>query len=114
MSEEHFMATAWNNGGSCSSGAGYGLKIPASDRDRFFDQAWRTVCLFSNGKVLAKEVNVAKRSFWSGTCRELISKDIGRWLRHQGLAKWPKGCPPKFRVTPVGSGCFDVARMEKP
>ena len=108
MRNEHFEATAWNNGG-----AGYGLKIRLSDRKRFFDRRWKTVTLFSDGRLLADRVNVAKSSFWSGQCGELISKDIGSWLREEGLVPWTKRNPPTFRLTPTGRGHFDVTRIEQ-
>ena len=110
MSNHDFVATAWSNGKPSSSGAGYGLKISIADRDRFFEKGWRsaTLRLEAGGTTVVAEVNCAKASFWNGTCRELIGKDIGRWLIDNGFAPWPKGVPPRFRMIPVGVGTFEV------
>ena len=91
--------TAWNNGEHRSSGAGYGIKISAEDRDLYFDKHSKTVRIrLPDGKDI--EVNVAKSSFWNETCRELISKELGLWLIDGGYAPWPKGHPPNFELKP--------------
>ncbi len=74
--------TAWNNGKHHKTGAGYGLKMPLADRESHFDRSWGTVLidLRSGQSYLTVEANVAKASFWGPQCRELISRDIGRWL----------------------------------
>ena len=111
MTSESFVATAWNNGNASDSGAGYGLKIGIADRDRFFRRSWRTVRLrlAAGGDTRIAEVNCAKDSFWNGTCRELIGKEIGRWFIDNGVVPWPRGKPPRFRMCPVASGVFEVA-----
>ena|SRR5438128_1468805 len=101
--------TAWNNGKKHPSGAGYGFKISADDRDRTFMPEWREIIVelpAPSGTVVVR-VNVDKESFWSD-CRELIGDAIGRWLLDQGFAPWPKGRPPKFEVEPIGAGLFQV------
>jgi hypothetical protein len=70
--------TAWNNGKHHASGAGYGFKIAVADRDRHFQRGWDTVSVElpqSGGGPLAVEVNIAKDSFWSEECREVIHHD---------------------------------------
>lgn len=68
---------AWNNGQHHASGAGYGFKVARTDRDRFFETSWESVILvLPNGIEI--DVNIAKDSFWSDSCRELISKGIGQ------------------------------------
>lgn len=102
--------TAWNNGTHLKSGAGYGFKISIPDRDRFFDRRWRSVFVElpgANGNT-ETEVNIAKPSFWSDTCHELISRDIGQWLRENGHAPWRRGRPPKVRVDLAGERRFRV------
>lgn len=37
------QATGWNNGKWLASGAGYGIRISCSDRDRYFDEKWSAV-----------------------------------------------------------------------
>ena len=53
---------------------------------------------------------MAKESFWGPECRELVSKDIGRWMLNTGYAPWPEGEPPKFEVEPSGKGVFRVKK----
>ena len=104
------LVTAWNNGQHHSSGAGYGLKLNATDRDRHFRREWGTVLVSLSGEAETVEINVAKKSFWSESCRELISKGIGQWLQKNRLAPWPPGNPPKLQLKPEGSRRF---RLQK-
>jgi hypothetical protein len=102
-----FSATAWNNGKHHQSGAGYGLKISVADRDRYFQRQWRTVQL----RIGAKRpitVNTDKASFWNGSCRELISVELGRWMLTNRFAPWPSGQPPRFTLIPQGRGVFEI------
>ena len=96
------IVTAWNDGKKYPTGAGYGLKIDAADRDRYFQREWKTVTLVLEGQGAPVEVNVDKPSFWNKTCRELISAEVGRWLIKNGLVPWPKGRPPKLVLEPFG------------
>ena len=41
--------------------------------------------------------------------REVISRDIGRWLLDHHHAPWPDGEPPKFQVDRHGKARFRVA-----
>ena len=108
--------TAWNDGVHRRSGAGYGFKVPAEDRDLYFRRDWHTVTVeLQEGKgVLAVELNVAKDSFWGAECRELIDPKIGRWLRGSGYAPWPRGTPPRFEVEATGDRQFIVRRRVAP
>lgn len=105
------IVTAWNNGVHHSSGAGYGLKVAIEDRDRYFQTEWEDVILLLEDYAYPVEVNVNKESFWGPVCRELISKDIGIWLRQNGLAPWPKRRPPKLDMRLVGDRRFRVSRV---
>lgn len=102
--------TAWSNGAGSSSGAGYGLKVSKEDRDRYFDPTWPTVALElpSADGFEAVALNVAKRSFWNSSCREVIDRRIGLWLIARGLAPWPPRHPPKLTVEVVGPRRFRV------
>lgn len=101
--------TAWNNGEHHVSGAGYGLKVAPADRDLFFRKSWESVVVvLPNGDEV--DFNIAKDSFWSDTCRELISKTLGQWLIRNGHAPWPKGSPPKFQLMPEGENRFSFSR----
>ena len=110
MNRESFLAAAWNNGQWSTTGAGYGLKVSIEDRDRFFDREWESVTLRLgvDEKRCVAEANVAKASFWDGTCREMIKKEIGFWFIECGFAPWPKGEPPQFQMFPMGEREFQV------
>jgi len=104
------IVTAWNNGSHHKSGAGYGIKVSIKDRDNYFDSGWSFIQLFLGDSKDSFSVNTAKKSFWNDTCHELISKDIGQWLIDQGLAPWPKGNPPKLKLTMLDGNQFRLAR----
>jgi hypothetical protein len=108
--EQLFTVTAWNNGKHHDSGAGYGLRVSAADRDRYFKREWGTVTLQLPGVDHSVGVNIDKDSFWRAMCRELISKEIGVWLLKTGAAPWPSGAPPKVLLRPQGAGVFEVSR----
>ncbi len=102
------IVTAWNSGKQLESGAGYGLKLSVDDRDKYFSKEWSTVFVELPNSEVSIEINIAKPSFWNNTCRELISQEIGIWLRSEDLAPWTKGKPPKFELTPNGDKKFRV------
>ena len=112
MRQKGFVAGAWKNGrqGKALTEMGYGLKVSIADRDTFFDRSWKTVRLNLIGPVNSRmaEANIDKDSFWDGTCRELISKDIREWFLDNGFAPWRKGCPPQFWLTPTSEREFKV------
>ena len=107
-----FVGTAWNNGSYRMSGAGYGIKLNPRDRDRYFEKP--NAFLKLEGKTGDIEVNTNKPSFWNSTCRELISKEIGLWLRSNGRAPWIKDQPPKLQLEPVGERTFKVTILQEP
>ena len=107
-----FVGTAWNNGSYRMSGAGYGIKLNPRNRDRYFEKP--NAFLKLEGKTGDIEVNTDKPSFWNGTCRELISKDIGLWLISNNKAPWIKGHPPKLQLEPVGERTFKVIILQEP
>ena len=104
------IVTAWNNGKQHRSGAGYGLKIDRTDRDRYFHPEWRLVIIEFQGQPQTVEINISKPSFWNETCRELISIEIGKWLIENKFAPWPKGEPPKLKLTPIKGNRFRLSR----
>jgi len=106
--EPGMIVTAWNNGAYHKSGAGYGLKISAGDRDRYFRREWGSVILELEGVPDSISVNIDKPSFWDRVYGELISKDIGQWLRSNCKAPWPKGYPPKFSMDLISGNRFSV------
>jgi hypothetical protein len=102
------LAKGWSNGSPQASGAGYGLRIAAADRDRFFEPEWRSVDI----ELGTDEVVVVplSDSFWR-ECTELRSAALGRWLLRHGLAPWPVGAPPRLRIEPLSGNRF---RLEQP
>jgi hypothetical protein len=107
------IVTGWNNGDHQKSGAGYGIKLNADDRDRFFKRNWETIILEMQGKPDSIKVNVAKPSFWGATCKELINVEIGHWLIHNRLAPWKKGYPPKLALMPIKSNRFLLKKQNE-
>lgn len=101
-------ATGWNNGKHLPTGAGYGLRIAAADRDRVFDPAWKSVTLtLPGGEVVEAPLSL---KFWD-RCSEIRSVAIGRWLLAEGLAPWPHRQPPGFTLEPAGEARFRVRRL---
>lgn len=103
-----FIAKTWNNGSHHPSGAGYGFKIRLEDREKNFNPKWHTVILHLYGQEKPIEVNVAKHSFWSRTCGELISKDISIWLIRRHKNRWPFRQPYDVNITVIADREFKV------
>lgn len=102
------IVTTWNNGDHHASGAGYGFRVDIIDRDRYFRREWGSVVLHLQGRAEPVIVNIDKDSSWGSECRELISKEIGQWLRLNNMAPWPKDHPPKLIMEPTRANEFDV------
>ena len=90
------IVTAWKGGDHRPSGAGYGVKMSKTDRDRLVERKWNTVTVELPDGTTAV-TNVDGMAFWSNG-PELRSRDIGRWMYAAGFAPWPNGNPPKFRL----------------
>jgi hypothetical protein len=106
------IVTAWNTGAHSRNGSGYGFKVSTTDRDLHFKPDWDVIVLELEGEE-PFEVNINKETFWSEACRELISPEIGTWLRQHGMAPWPKGNPPRFAMDPVEENRFSVSKPQK-
>jgi hypothetical protein len=104
------IVTAWNDGKWLPTGGGYGVKVTSVDRDKYFSPKWNCILLKLEGEPGFVEVNTNKKSFWFGTCRELIKKDIGRWLLRNNLAPWEKRNPPKLNLEHIKDNKF-ILRM---
>ena len=101
------IVTAWNNGKHHRSGAGYGFKLRAEDRDQEINKSWKTITVqLPNGTKVVS--NIDKDSFWSNTCREIINADFGQWLIASKHVPWPKGQPPKFQLKKVSGRNFKL------
>lgn len=103
-----FTAKIWNNGRYHATGAGYGIKIRFEDREHNFDRTWQTVILYLSGVDYPIEVNIAKASFWTRTCGELIKKDIGFWFLRNFPPRWNRGNPPCVIMKQVSERTFSV------
>lgn len=101
------IVAAWNNGKQLASGADYGLRLSAADRDRHFRREWREASVLLPGQDGPVRVALTP-SFWR-RCTELRHADIGRWLRATGYVPWPKGRPPTFVLEPVSGNHFQVS-----
>ena len=101
--ENRFYAKAWNNGGD-----GFGLKLTEGDRDRFLRREWGNIVLHLPHADEPIVVNTNKASMWVGTCRELIHKEIGTWLKTSRRYPWKKGQPPRVMMEHIGDREFKV------
>ena len=97
--------TAWSNGRPLTTGAGYGIRLSAGDRDLFFEPHWSDVSVdVADGEAVLVPLS---RSFWR-SCPELRSAAIGQWLLRNGLAPWPRGAPPALVLSPAGTRPFHL------
>lgn len=110
MNPNRFEATAWNNGPWHETGAGYGLKISADDRDKYFDRDWDTgtLRLITERTSRIAEPNVANDSFRGPQCRELIKLEFAQWFTENGFRRWTRNTPPRFRMIPIARREFEV------
>lgn len=101
-----FVVTAWNNGKFNRTGAGYGLRLHATDRDAVFNRSWSDVVVdLPNSKKARIRLS---SPFWCA-CPELRSAEIGRWLISAGYDRWPQRRPPTFILIQVSENYFRVA-----
>jgi hypothetical protein len=99
------QVTGWSNGQPRPSGAGYGVRLRAVDRDRYFHGDWSHVLveLPTGGRAQVR----LTESFWR-SCPELRSHIIGRWLVTNHLAPWPKANPPALMLQPITGNTFQL------
>ena len=95
---------AWNNGDYSPTGAGYGLRLDPSDRDRIFDRSWKEVKLDVPTGAKSVAIKLAP-SFWRD-CPEVRNREIGKWLIASGHARWPRGSPPAFELVRLKENHF--------
>ena len=103
------IVTGWNNGSPNNrTGSGYGVRLKRRDRDDHFGREWQLVAVqLDNGKTV--DVSLTG-SFWR-RCTELRSGVIGKWMLDRGLAPWPKGRPPRFRLERTGVRRFRLSQI---
>lgn len=86
----------------------YGIKVEKEDRNKYFDRKWKSVLLKLKGRAGCSKVNIGKKSFWDSRCRELVSKDIGAWLKKNRQIPWMESCPPRMLMEHVKGNKFSV------
>lgn len=106
--KEKIIVSAWNNGTHYPAHAAYGIKVKRKDRDKHFNRKWKSVLLKLRGKGGYVTVNLDKKSFWDPHCRELVSKDIGVWLKKNRQIPWMKSCPPRMLMEHVKGNKFRI------
>ena len=99
-------ATGWSNGQPLPTGAGYGVRVSAHDRDQYFEYGWDHVIVGLDGDTARVQLS---KSFWR-SCPELRSAAIGRWLKRNDMAPWPPGAPPDLLLQPIGHNRFDLRK----
>lgn len=107
------VVTAFNNGGHHRSGGGYGVRIKKEDRERYFQNDWKTVFVRIGNTGCTAEINIDKRSFWTKSCGELINKEIGKWLIMNKHALWEKRKPPKLNLLPIHEKHFELRKYSR-
>lgn len=91
-------ATGWK-------GATYGVRVGRTNVDSYFQKTWAFIEVELDGEVHRVKL---PDSFWR-KCPELKSAAIGRWLRRHELAPWPKGDPPKLKLSPLEGNRFRLS-----
>lgn len=100
------IVRGWSNGRPNNrTGAGYGIRVTPSDRDKYFRREWQSVSIdLGSARVTAR----LSDSFWR-SCSELRSARIGKWMLERGIAPWPKGEPPKLLLELVGDRVYRLS-----
>ena len=83
----------------------YGVRIGASNRDRYFDQDWSEIQVDMGDHVHHFTLT---DGFWR-KCPEF--RDRGRpvireWLLRHKSIDWPRGSPPRMTLVPLGGNRF--------
>jgi len=104
-SKKLFRVSAWRGGT-------YGLRILTGSLEPKYDlelfrQYRQVVLLLPNGKSATANIT---SSFRSGTCYELRSAKIGRWLVDEKYAPWKGNSPPRFSLRHVGGNKCEVTK----
>ncbi len=92
-------ATTWH------SGAQYGIRVGAANRDRFFDIGWSHIYVEMDGQVQRFELTPG---FWRNCpeFRESGNSAIGDWLKKFKSLKWPYRKPPVMSLIQLRDNTF--------
>lgn len=107
------IVTAWNNGAHIRNGKGYGFRVLDADRDSTFDKKWDTLILEIEGVEKPVEVSLDQDKLWGSEPYAILSPDLGRWMRRNGLAPWARGSSPVFELNQVEGNRFRVQKAGK-
>jgi hypothetical protein len=107
------IVTAWNMGTHSRNGSGYGFKVKNVDRDLYFQKEWSSIVLVIEEETQPIEIALDSDKFWSENNYEIIDPAIGKWLRKNGLAPWPRGNPPTFGIEPLQDNRFKIIKLAK-
>ncbi|HMN61103.1 MAG TPA: hypothetical protein PJ988_12100 [Anaerolinea sp.] len=107
------IVIAWNNGAHSRTGIGYGFRVNHDDRAQFFKPEWDEILLEIDGEAEPVKVALDKEAFWSEKGQDLVSVELGKWLRKNGLAPWPRQSPPVFVLDPVQDNRFKVSKARQ-
>jgi len=98
-----FEVTGWLGAG----GKTLGLRFGAEKARAYVDPCWTEVTVLLDGKPHTFPIRAA---FWRH-CPEVRGAAITAWFKRHDLAPWPKGTPPRVKLTSLGEGRF---RAEPP
>lgn len=93
-----------------TSGVKLGIKISRQDLDRYFDKSWKTILLsLSDGNKI--EIDIIRNYLLTSKCssRQILHREIGAWLKEEGLFPWEHGNPPKLKLTTEKEGEFELS-----
>ena len=107
------IVTAWNNGTHNRNGSGYGFKVKNADRDAFFNKEWKSIFVEIEDESEPVEVILDSEKFWQENGHEIIVPTLGKWLRINSLAPWPRGNPPTFEVDLVKDNQIKIVKLPK-
>lgn len=112
-----YIVSASNSGQqNNSTGAGYRLNIGIPNRKQIFGKRRPEMVtlklITDNGSSRKANVRISE-CFWN-KCPQFRDKKIGRWLIDNGFIDkngkrpWPKGSPPRFRMTLISLDKFEI------
>lgn len=101
--------TGWRIGApNLETGAGFGIRLSKKDRDNLFKKKWKSIKIqLDSGIIFEPKLS---KSFW-GSCPEIRSKWIGKWMLEKGLAPWPKNSPPRMKLKSTGVRIFRLSQI---
>jgi hypothetical protein len=96
------QVSAWSNGSRPC-----GIRVGIPNRDQSFERSWETIEVNIDGQFHQFPLT---EGFWRNCPEFRDSGDsiIHDWLHRHGNDEWPKGDPPKFKLTKIGGNRFQL------